>query len=71
MHSISCLSMLQNINVREVPFVFTDLLKRVLGSADLHLAAELHLLLQNNRGMLGDFRDLITGDWSYSNKTHE
>lgn len=43
--------------------VFTELLKRVLGNVDLNLAAELHLLLQNNRGTLGDFRDLITGKW--------
>lgn len=38
-----------------------ELLKRVLGSADLNLATELHLLLQNNTGTLGDYRDLITG----------
>lgn len=41
-----------------------ELLKRVLGSADLNLATELHLLLGNNSGTLGDFRDLITGKFS-------
>ncbi|XP_065215461.1 vacuolar protein sorting-associated protein 8 homolog isoform X2 [Planococcus citri] len=38
-----------------------ELLRRVLGSADLNLATELHLLLQHNSGTLGDYRNLITG----------
>ncbi|KAK7592848.1 hypothetical protein V9T40_007600 [Parthenolecanium corni] len=38
-----------------------ELLRRVLGSADLNLATELHLLLQHNAGTLGDYRDLVTG----------
>lgn len=48
------LQCLLNLNSR-------NLLKRVLHSADLSLATELHLLLQHTSGTLGDFRNLIMG----------
>nr|XP_018909739.1 PREDICTED: vacuolar protein sorting-associated protein 8 homolog [Bemisia tabaci] len=37
------------------------LMKRVLNSADLNLAAEFHLLLKHTTGSLGDYRSLIMG----------